>query len=80
MKLEDPKVDVMTLDYVPTIWDTFTRKVTLDNGNLVEVDVWDTEGKNFNTILLLHHIIILYDLLSAFSRNKSSRLKHILQQ
>lgn len=70
MKLEDPKVDVMTLDYVPTIWDTFTKKVTLENGNLVEVDVWDTEGKNFNSTLLLHFIIILYDLYSAFKQLK----------
>ena len=70
MKLEDPKVDVMTLDYVPTIWDTFTKKVTLENGNLVEVDVWDTEGKNFNSTLLLHFIIILYDLYNAFKQLK----------
>ena len=53
MKLEDPKVDVMTLDYVPTIWDNFTRTVTLENGDVAEVDVWDTEGENFNTTLLL---------------------------
>ena len=70
MKLEDPKVDVMTLDYVPIIWDNFTRTVTLENGNLVEVDVWDTEGKNFNSTLLLHFIIILYDLYSAFKQLK----------
>ena len=70
MKLQDPQVNVMTLDYVPTIWDNFTRTVTLENGDVAEVDVWDTEGENFNSTLLLNLLINLYDLWDAFKQPK----------
>ena len=54
MKLQDPEVDVTTLEYIPSQCDDFRRKVVLEHGNEVEVLVWDTAGYQLNPNQLIN--------------------------
>ena len=40
-------MDISSIEYIPRVCDLFGRKVKLENGKEVDVEVWDSAGLNY---------------------------------
>ncbi|KAL5256271.1 hypothetical protein ACHWQZ_G011483 [Mnemiopsis leidyi] len=57
LKLQDPDVNIASCGYIPRLCDLFDRKVKLENGQEVDVGIWDTaEDEECSRLIGLYYL------------------------